>query len=147
MLSWSPFRCFLGPFRAFFFEFSHLLGLFHNFFGLAFRELLIFSPKILSMVTTAVTLPVLEFSIAISLALIVSRSTLVDLIGRVSVDIKRMPMGCSNLRHLSAGSRFPVLLYTLSLSVSISPSDESRVRFLLLFGFIKLLFELSQFLS
>jgi len=88
MLSWSPFRCFLGLLRAFFFEFSHLLGLFNNFFGLEFRELLIFSPKILSIATTAVTLPVLEFSIAISLDLIVSSASLVDLIGRMSVDFK-----------------------------------------------------------
>jgi len=88
MLSWSPFRCILGLFRTFFFEFSHLLGLFNNFFGLAFRELFMFSPKILSRATTAVTLPVLEFSIAISLALIVSGARLVALIGRVSVDIK-----------------------------------------------------------
>jgi len=87
MLLRSPFRCFVGLFRAFFFEFSHL-GLFNNFFGLAFRELSIFSPKILSMATTSVTLPVLDFSIAISLALIVSSASLVDLMGRVSVDIK-----------------------------------------------------------
>ena len=45
MLLRSLFRCFLGLFRAFFFEFSHLLGLFNNFFGLAFRELLILSSK------------------------------------------------------------------------------------------------------
>jgi hypothetical protein len=51
----------LGLFRAFFFELSHLFGLFNKFFGLAFRELLILSPKTLSMVTTAVTLPVLGF--------------------------------------------------------------------------------------
>jgi len=38
--------------------------------------------------TTALTLPVLEFSIVISLALIVSGASLVALIGRVSVDIK-----------------------------------------------------------
>jgi hypothetical protein len=88
MLLQSPFRCFLGLFRAFFFEFSHLLGLFNNFFGLAFRELLIFSPKILTRATTAVTLPFLEFSIAILLALIVSGASLVASIGRVSVDIK-----------------------------------------------------------
>ena len=69
MLLRSPFRCFLGLFRAFFFKFSHLLGLFNNLFGLAFRELLILSPKTLIMVTTAVTLPVLGFLIAISLAL------------------------------------------------------------------------------
>ena len=45
MLLWSLFRCLLGLFRTFFFKFSHLLGLFNNFFGLAFRELLILSPK------------------------------------------------------------------------------------------------------
>jgi len=79
MLLWSLFRCFLCLFRAFFFEFSHLVGLFNNFFGLAFRELLILSPKTLSMVTTVVTLPVSGFSVAISLALIVSGASLVDL--------------------------------------------------------------------
>jgi len=84
MLLRSLFRCFLGLFRAFFFEFSHLLGLLNNFFGLAFRELLILSPKTLSMVTTAGTLPVSGFSIAISLALIVSSASLVDLFGWVS---------------------------------------------------------------
>jgi hypothetical protein len=86
MLLRSLFRCLLGLSRAFFFKFSHLLGLFNNFFGLAFRELLILSPKILSMVTTAVTLPVSGFSIAISLALIVSSASLVALIRRVSVE-------------------------------------------------------------
>ena len=87
MLLRSLFRCFLGLFRAFFFEFSHLLGLFNNFLGSAFRELLISSPKTLSMVTTAVTLPVSGFLIVISLALIVSGASLVDLFGWVSVDI------------------------------------------------------------
>ncbi len=47
----------------------------------------------LSIATTAVTFPVLEFSIAISLALIVSSASLVALIGRVSVDSKLMPGG------------------------------------------------------
>ena len=88
MLLWSLFRCFLGLFRAFIFEFSHLLGLFNNFFGLAFRELLILSLKTLSIVTTAVTLTVSGFSIAISIALIVSCASLVALIGRVSVESK-----------------------------------------------------------
>ncbi len=76
-----------GLFRAFIFEFSHLLGFFNNFFGLAFRELLTFSLEILSMATSAVTLPVLEFSIVILFALLVSSASFVDLIGRVSVDI------------------------------------------------------------
>jgi len=88
MLLRSLFRCFLGLFRAFFFEFSLLFGLFNNFAELAFRELLILSPKTLSMVTTTVTLPVSGFLIAISLALIVSSASLVDLFGWVSVDIK-----------------------------------------------------------
>jgi len=88
MLLRSLFRCFLGLFRAYFFEFSQLVGLFNNFFGLVFRELLILSPKTLRMVTTAVTLPVSGFSIAISLALIVSSASLEDLFGWVSVDIK-----------------------------------------------------------
>jgi hypothetical protein len=88
MLLRSLFRCFLGLFRAFFFEFGLLFGLFINFSGLAFRELLILSPKALSIATTAVTLTVLEFLIAISLALIISSASLVALIGRVSVDFK-----------------------------------------------------------
>ncbi len=88
MLLRSLFRCLFCLFRAYFFKFSHLLGLFNNFFGLAFRELLILSLKTLSIVTTAVTLPVLGFSIAISLALIVSSASLVALIGRVSVESK-----------------------------------------------------------
>jgi hypothetical protein len=53
-----------------------------------FRELLILSPKTLSIVKTAVTLPVSGFSIAISLALIVSSASLAALIGRVSVESK-----------------------------------------------------------
>ena len=77
----TPLWRFKGLFRCFFFEFSLLLCLFSNFFGLAFRELPNLSPKTLSIATTAVTLPVLEFSIAISLALIVSSASLVALIG------------------------------------------------------------------
>jgi hypothetical protein len=72
--------------RRFFFKFSLLFGIFGNFPGLAFRELLILSPKTLSIATTAVTFPILEFLIAISLALIVSSASLVALIGRVSVE-------------------------------------------------------------
>jgi len=87
-LSLSSFGCFKDLFRCFFFEFSLLFGLFSNFPGLAFRELRVLSPKTLSIATTAVTFPVLEFSIAISLALIVSSASLVALIGRVSVDFK-----------------------------------------------------------
>jgi hypothetical protein len=64
---------------------------------LKLRELLL-SPKTCSIATTAVPLPVLEFSIAISLALIISSASLVALIGRVSVDFESMPVGCSNLR-------------------------------------------------
>ena len=63
MLLRSLCRCFLGLFRAFFFEFSLLFGLFSNFPGLLFRELQILFPKTLSMVTTAVTLPVSGFQL------------------------------------------------------------------------------------
>ncbi len=107
----SPFRCLLDQFRSFFFKFSHLFGLLSNFLGLELRELLL-SPKTFSIATTAVTLPVLEYSIAILLALIISRASLVALIGRVSVDFKSMPKGCSNLRRLSTCD--PVLLDQLS---------------------------------
>jgi hypothetical protein len=88
MLLRSIFRCFLGLFRAFFFEISRLFGLFSKFPGLAFRELRVLSPQTLSIATTAVTFPVSEFSIAISLALTLSGASLVALIGRVSVDSK-----------------------------------------------------------
>ncbi len=84
----GSFGRFKALFRCFFFEFSLLFRLFSNFPGLAFRELQVLSPKTLSIATTAVTFPVLEFSIAISLALIVSSASLVALIGRVSVDFK-----------------------------------------------------------
>ncbi len=107
----SPFRCLLDQFRSFFFKFSHLFGLISNFLGLELRELLL-SPKTFSIEITAVTLPVLEFSIAISLALIISSASLVALIGWESVHFKSMPKGCSNLRHLS--TRNPVLLDQLS---------------------------------
>ncbi len=96
----SPFRCILDQFRSFFFELSHLFGLISNFLWLELRELLL-SPKTFSIATTAVTLLVLEFSITISLALIISSASLVALLGRVSVDFKSMPVGCSNLRRLS----------------------------------------------
>ncbi len=49
----------------------------NNFPGLVFRELRVLPPKTLSMATTAVTFPVSEFSIAISLALIVSSASLI----------------------------------------------------------------------
>ena len=88
MLLRSLCRCFLGLFRAFFFEFSLLIGLFSNFPGLTFRELPILFQKPLSLATTVVTLHVLEFLIAISLALIISSASLVDLIGQVSVESK-----------------------------------------------------------
>ena len=54
------------------------------------------------MATTAVTLPVLAFSIDFSLALIISKAVLVALIGRVSLDVKFMPGGSFNLRRLSS---------------------------------------------
>jgi hypothetical protein len=82
---------------------------FNDFPGLAFRELLGLSPKTLSIATTAVTLPVFEVLIAITLALEISIANLVALIGRVSVDSK---LGCSILRRLSI--KLPVLPDPLS---------------------------------
>ncbi len=86
-----------SKFRRFFFRAGGVKGLISN---LELRELLL-SPKTFSIVTTALTLPVLEFSIVISLALITSSASLVAQIGWVSVDFKSMPVGCSNLRRLS----------------------------------------------
>jgi hypothetical protein len=86
--SLNPPRCFENLFRPFFFEFSHLLGLLNDFHGLSFRELLGLFPKTLKIATTAVTLPVFEVSIAISLALDTSTANLVALIERVSIDSK-----------------------------------------------------------
>ncbi len=56
-------------------------------FRLALRELQSLSFERYITATTAVTLPVFEFSIAISLALIFSESKLVTLSGRVSEDM------------------------------------------------------------
>jgi hypothetical protein len=81
-------RCLEDLFRPFFFEFSHLLGLLNDFPRLAFRELLGLSPKTFNIVTSAVTLPIFEVSIAISLALDTSTADLVALIGQVSIDSK-----------------------------------------------------------
>ncbi len=50
-----------------------------------FRELLNLSPKTFNIATTAVTLPVFEVLIVISLALDTSTANLVALIGRVSI--------------------------------------------------------------
>ncbi len=75
---------FEGLFRPFFFEFSHLLGLLNDFPGLAFCELLNVSPKPFNIATTAVTLPVFEVSIAISLALDTSIANLVANLRRLS---------------------------------------------------------------
>ncbi len=80
------------------------------------------------MATTAVTLPVLEFSIDFSLAYMISKAVLVALIGRVSLDVKLMPVGLSNLRRLSMCVLG--LLYPLSYSLSEMPLDESCERYL-----------------
>jgi hypothetical protein len=73
------------------FDFSLLLANFWQFFAkgsrLALRELHSLSLKRYITATTAVTLPVFEFSVAISLALILSESKLVTLLGRVSEDM------------------------------------------------------------
>ena len=104
--------CFKDLIRCFFFEFGLLCGLFSNFLGLTFRELWIFSPNTLSIATTAVTFPLLEISTVISLALMVSCASLVALIGRVSVDSKWTPEGCTNLIRFSTD--LPVPLDSLS---------------------------------
>ena len=80
------------------------------------------------MVTTAVTLPDLEFSINFLLAFMISKAVLVALIGRVSLDVKLMPVGLSNLRRLS--TCVLGLLYPLSYSLSELSLHESRKRFL-----------------
>ena len=64
---------------------------------LAFHELLILLPSTFMIATMQVTLPVLEFSIAILLVLAISKANLVALIGQVSVNFKSMPEGLSNL--------------------------------------------------
>jgi hypothetical protein len=84
--------------------------------------------KIFIMATTTITLPVLEFSIDFSLALIISKAVLVALIGRVLLDVKLMPGGLSNLKRLSKCSLG--LLYPLSYLLSELLLDESRARFL-----------------
>ncbi len=53
------------------------------------------------MATTAVTLPVLEFLIDFSLALIISKAVLVALIRQVLLDVKLMSGGSSNIKRLS----------------------------------------------
>ncbi len=99
--SLSPFWWDLALFRCFFYKFSHLFDLIDDFPELDFRELTVCLSKIFIMATTAVTLPVLEFLINFLLALIIFKSVLVALIGRVSLDIKSMPKGLSNLKCLS----------------------------------------------
>ncbi len=79
------------------------------------------------MATTAGTLPVLEFSIDFLLALKISKDVLVALIGRVSLDVKLMPVGLSNLKSVS--KCVLGLLYSLSYSLSELLLDESRARF------------------
>ena len=84
--------------------------------------------KIFIMATTAVTLPVLEFLINFLLALMISKDVLVALIGQVSLDVKLMPMGLSNLRRIS--TCVLGLLYPLSYLMSKLSLDESGKRFL-----------------
>ncbi len=87
-----------------------------------------FIPKIFIMTMTTVTLPVLEFLIDFSLALIISKAVLVALIGQVLLDVKLMPVGLSNLKSLS--KCVLRLLYPLSYSLSKLLLDKSRARFL-----------------
>ncbi len=74
------------------------------------------------------TLPVLEFSIDFSLALIIFKAVRVALIERVSLDVKLMPVGLSNLKRLSKCSLG--LLCPLSYSLSKLSLDKSRAHFL-----------------
>ncbi len=67
-----PQWCFENLYGFFFFKFSPVLGFFSNF-----------PIKTLRIATTAVTLPVLAFSVAIWLALEICNASLVALIGRV----------------------------------------------------------------
>jgi hypothetical protein len=80
------------------------------------------------MATTAVTLPVLEFSVDFSLALIISKAVLVALIGQVLLDVKLMPVGLFNLRRLS--KCVLGLLYPLSYLMPELSVDKSRALFL-----------------
>ncbi len=57
--------------------------------------------EIFIMAATAVTLLVLEFLINFLLALIMFKAVLAALIGWVSLDIKSVPVGLSNLKCLS----------------------------------------------
>jgi hypothetical protein len=96
--------------------------------------------NILIKATTVVTLPVLEFSIVISLALVKSMAILVALIRLVSVDSLSMPTGLSHLRCLSTW--IPGLLEQLSHSLLESLSDKSRACSLA--SFLDLAFFFSQ---
>jgi hypothetical protein len=110
--------------------------------------LLKFLLKIFILATTAVTLPVLEFLIDFLLALIMSRAVLVALIGQVSLDVKLMPVGLSNLRCLS--KCVLGLLYPLSYSLSELLLDKSRARFLedfFDFDFLSFFLSFSSFLD
>jgi hypothetical protein len=90
--------------------------------------LLKFLLKIFIMATTAVTLPVFEFSIDFLLALIISKAVLVALIGGVWLDVKLMPGGLSDLK---CSSKCVLgLLYPLSYLLSKLSLDQSRARFL-----------------
>jgi hypothetical protein len=106
--------------------------------------------KIFIIATTAVTLPVMEFSIDFSLALIISKAVLVALIGGVSLDVKLVLGGLFNLRRSSTCSLG--LLYPLSYLLSELSLDESCARFLedfldLDFLSFFLIFELLKFLG
>ena len=115
-----PLWCNVDLYRCFFFKFSYLFGLITVFLELEFSELTILFPKIFITLTTAVIFPVLEFSVAFCLALVISRAVLVALIGQVSVDFKSVPGGLSNLKPLSTwllGLLYP-LFYSMSKSLS-----------------------------
>ena len=88
MLLRSLFRCFLGLFRAFFFEFSLLFGLFNNFAELAFRELLILSSENLKHGDNSSHFTCFGVFNCDFISPDSPSASLVDLFGWVSVDIK-----------------------------------------------------------
>ncbi len=126
--SLSPIWCNVAQFRCFFFEFSRLFDLIDNYPELEFCEMPKFLSKMFIMATTAVTLPVFKFSINFLLVLIISKDVLVALIGRVSLDVKLMPVGLYILKCLS--TCVLELLYPLSYSLSELSLDKSHECFL-----------------
>ncbi len=110
---WASFRRVLVQFRPNLFNLDPNLVFSALFLALAFGKLPLVSPKICIIATTAVTLPVLEFSRAFSSALLLFKTGSATLIGRDYVDCKSDKNSSSNLRRLSLltlchGAEFPI---------------------------------------